>query len=155
MKRILVPMLAALFVAVSCNGQPKKETDNKGTTIHLTKEDFTKKVFDLETDSNELKYLGDKPAIIDFYADWCPPCKAIAPIMEELAAEYKDKIYVYKVNVNEESAISAAFNIQSIPTLMFIPLKGKPQVATGVMPKKEFVKIIESVLNVKPASDKQ
>lgn len=153
MKKIILPMLAFLFVAVSCSGQPNKDKDGKGGTIHLTKADFQKKVFDFEANGNELKYLGDKPAIIDFYADWCPPCKTIAPILEELAEEYKGKIYVYKVNVDDESAISAAFNIQSIPTLMFIPLKGKPQISVGAMPKKEFVKNIENVLGVKPAGE--
>lgn len=155
MKKIILPILAAMFVAVSCSGQTNKDKDGKGGTIHLTTADFQKKVFDLEAGGNELKYLGDKPAIIDFYADWCPPCKTIAPILEELAEEYKGRIYVYKVNVDKENALSAAFNIQSIPTLIFIPMKGKPQVSTGAMPKKEFVKNIENVLGVKPAGEKK
>ena len=115
-------------------------------TIHLSKSDFLTKVANYETTPNEWKYLGDKPAIVDFYASWCGPCKTIAPILEELAAEYGDQIYIYKVDTEEEQELAAAFGIRSIPTLMFIPMDGEPQMAQGAMPKASFKEAIEKVL---------
>jgi thioredoxin len=115
-------------------------------TIHLTKSDFLTKVANYETTPNEWKYLGDKPAIVDFYASWCGPCKTIAPILEELAAEYGDQIYIYKVDTEEEQELAAAFGIRSIPTLLFIPMDGEPQMAQGAMPKASFKEAIEKVL---------
>jgi thioredoxin len=115
-------------------------------TIHLSKSDFLTKVANYETTPNEWKYLGDKPAIVDFYASWCGPCKTIAPILEELAAEYGDKIYIYKVDTEEEQELAAAFGIRSIPTLLFIPMDGEPQMAQGAMPKASFKEAIEKVL---------
>ena len=115
-------------------------------TIELTKAEFLKKVVDYESNPKEWKYLGDKPAIIDFYADWCGPCKAVAPIMEELAEEYDGKIYVYKVNTGEEEELSALFGIRSIPSILFIPMEGKPQMAQGAMPKDTFKQAIEEIL---------
>lgn len=93
--------------------------------VHLTKEEFLKKVVDYENNPTEWKYLGDKPAIVDFYADWCGPCKMIAPILEELAAEYKDRIVIYKVNTEQEQELAAVFGIRSIPTLLFYPHAGR------------------------------
>ena len=107
--------------------------------IQLDSEGFTNKVADL---SKEWKYLGDKPAIVDFYADWCGPCKAIAPTLEEIAKEYAGQLYIYKVNVDEAPEIADAFNIRGIPTLLFIPMEGRYSVKAGNMPKEELVKII-------------
>ena len=115
-------------------------------TIHLTKDDFLKRVANFETNPTEWKYLGDKPAIVDFYAIWCGPCKMIAPILEELAEEYSDEIYIYKIDTEEEQDLSAAFGIRSIPSLLFVPMSGAPQMATGAMPKAEFKRAIEEVL---------
>ena len=115
-------------------------------TIHLTKAEFLKKVANYETNPNEWKYLGDKPAIVDFYASWCGPCKTIAPILEELAAEYGDKIYIYKIDTEEEEELAAAFGIRSIPSLLFIPMNGKPQMAQGAMPKSAFKDAINEIL---------
>lgn len=115
-------------------------------TIHLTKSEFLAKVADYETSPNEWKYLGDRPAVIDFYASWCGPCKMIAPILEELAAEYGDSIYVYKINTEEEQELAAAFGIQSIPTLLFVPMEGAPQMAQGAMPKNALKEAIDKVL---------
>lgn len=115
-------------------------------TIHITKNEFLAKVANYETDPTEWKYLGDKPAIIDFYADWCGPCKTIAPVLEELATEYEGKIYIYKVNTEEEQELAGAFGIRSIPSLLFVPMTGAPQMAQGAMPKASFKEAIENVL---------
>ncbi len=115
-------------------------------TIHLTKEEFLNKVVDFENNPDEWKYLGDKPALVDFYADWCGPCKSIAPVLEELAAEYEGQIYIYKVDTDAEQELAAAFGIRSIPTLLFIPMKGNPQVAQGALPKANLKKAIDEVL---------
>lgn len=114
-------------------------------TQHLTKETFLQKVFNYEK-NQEWKYEGDKPCIVDFYADWCGPCKMIAPILEELSEEYKDKIYIYKVNTEEELELSHVFGIRSIPTLLFVPLNDQPQIAMGAMPKQTLKQIIEDIL---------
>jgi thioredoxin len=115
---------------------------------HLTKDTFKEKVFDFET-NKDWKYEGTKPAIIDFYADWCGPCRMIAPVLEELKEEYADKLEIYKVNTEEERELSAMFGIQSIPSLLFVPLVGQPQMAMGALPKETFRQAIGDVLNIK------
>ncbi len=112
---------------------------------HLTKETFLQKIFDYEN-KEEWDYQGELPAIIDFYADWCQPCKIIAPILEELAQEYKGRIIIYKVDTEEEQELAAVFGIRSIPSLLFIPLNDKPQMAVGALPKDSFVEIIDDIL---------
>lgn len=147
-RAFLTIMIAATFFA--CGNAQTANTNNKneGTmkTIHITKADFLKKVANYETNPKEWKYLGDKPAIIDFYADWCGPCKRVAPILEELAAEYGDKIVIYKVDTDKEQELAAAFGISSIPSLLFVPMEGKPQMAVGAMGKADFKRAIETVL---------
>ena len=128
--------------SVKANRQAKKATK----TIHLTRAEFLKRVINYEANSKEWKYLGDKPAIIDFYATWCGPCKRIAPILDELAAEYEGKIYIYKIDTDKERELSTDFGIQSIPTIFFVPKKGDPKVAQGAMSKEELKKIIDSFL---------
>lgn len=113
--------------------------------VHLTTQDFKDKVFNYET-SKEWKYAGSLPAIIDFYADWCGPCKMVAPILEDLAKEYSGKIMVYKVDTENEQELAAVFGIQSIPTLLFVPKEGQPQAAMGALPKKTFEQVINDVL---------
>ena len=115
-------------------------------TIKLNKADFLSKVANYETSPSTWKYVGDKPALIDFYADWCAPCRAIAPVLEELAAEYDGKIYIYKVDTQSEEEISALFGIRSIPSLLFIPMDEMPQMAQGALPKHEFKKAIDDIL---------
>jgi len=113
--------------------------------VHLTTEDFKEKVFNYETEK-EWKYQGPLPAIVDFYADWCAPCRMVAPVLEDLAREYAGKITVYKVNTENEQELAAVFGIQSIPTLLFIPKEGQPQAAMGALPKETFEKVIKDVL---------
>lgn len=135
------------------NENQQNEQQSKTTTvmkpIHLTKAEFLKKVVDYEGNPTEWKYLGEKPAIIDFYASWCGPCKRVAPILDELAAEYGDKIDIYKINTEQEQELAAAFGIRSIPTLLFVPMEGKPQMVQGAIGKADFEKIIQEVLLAK------
>jgi len=100
---------------------------------HLTKETFLSKVFNYET-NKEWKFEGDKPCVIDFYADWCGPCKIVAPVLEELSREFEGKLDIYKVNTEEEQELAAVFGIRSIPSLLFIPAEGQPQMAMGALP---------------------
>ena len=116
-------------------------------TEHLTAESFRDKVFDYQN-NKEWKFEGDLPCIIDFYADWCGPCKIVAPVLEELAEEYEGKLNVYKVNTEEEHELSAIFGIQSIPSLLFVPRDGQPQMAMGALPKDTFKKAFKDVLSV-------
>ena len=113
--------------------------------VHLTAQDFKEKVFNYET-GKEWKYEGNLPAIIDFYADWCSPCKMVAPILEDLAREYSGKIMIYKVNTENEQELASVFGIQSIPTLLFVPKTGQPQAAMGALPRQTFEKVIQDVL---------
>jgi len=116
-------------------------------TEHLTTASFKKKVFNFET-NKEWKYEGDKPALVDFYADWCGPCKMVAPILEELSKEYDGKLNIYKVDTEVEKELAGVFGIQSIPSLLFIPLTGQPQMALGAIPKESFKKAFKEVLDV-------
>lgn len=135
------------------NENQQNEQQSKTTTvmkpIHLTKAEFLKKVVDYEGNPTEWKYLGEKPAIIDFYASWCGPCKRVAPILDELAAEYGDKIDIYKIDTEQEQELAAAFGIRSIPTLLFVPMEGQPQMVQGAIGKADFEKIIQEVLLAK------
>lgn len=115
-------------------------------TINLTKGGFERRVADLNNINSNWTFLGDKPALIDFYASWCGPCKALSPVLEELSEEYAGKVDIYKVNVDEEQALAEAFGIRSIPTLYFIPMKGQPQRAMGAMPKEQLKKMLDSII---------
>lgn len=114
---------------------------------HLTKETFKEKVFNYE-EKKEWDYEGDLPCIIDFYADWCMPCKMIAPVLDEISEEYKDKLHIYKINTEKEQELAAAFGVQSIPSLLFVPTEGQPQMATGALPKESLEQAMKDVLNV-------
>ncbi len=114
---------------------------------HLTMETFKEKVFNFEA-NKEWKYEGSVPCMIDFYADWCGPCKIVAPVLEELQKEYGDKIVIYKVNTEDEQQLAGMFGIQSIPSLLFVPVDGQPQMALGALPKPTFEKAIADVLKV-------
>jgi thioredoxin 1 len=114
---------------------------------YLTKETFLSKVFNFE-ENKEWKFEGSKPCIIDFYADWCGPCKMVAPILEELATEYEGKIDIFKVDTEQEQELAAAFGVRSIPSLLFVPKDGQPQMAMGALPKETFEKAFKDVLGV-------
>jgi thioredoxin len=114
---------------------------------HLTKETFLSKVFNYEK-NKEWKFEGEKPCIIDFYADWCGPCKMVAPVLEELAKDYEGKINVFKVNTEIEQELASAFGIRSIPSFLFVPADGQPQMAMGALPKETFIKAFKDVLGV-------
>jgi thioredoxin len=114
---------------------------------HLTKETFKEKVFNWE-ENKEWKYEGSVPCMIDFYADWCGPCKMVAPVLEELQKEYGDKLRIYKVDTEQEQELAGMFGIQSIPSLLFVPVDGQPQMAMGALPKDTFEKAITDVLKV-------
>jgi thioredoxin 1 len=116
-------------------------------TEQLTAETFRQKVFNYET-SRDWKYEGELPCIVDFYADWCGPCKMVAPILEELADEYAGKVNIYKVNTEDQRELAGIFGIQSIPSLLFIPKEGQPQMAMGALPKETFIKAFREVLKV-------
>jgi thioredoxin len=131
-------------ITVPGSGEGNPET--AGEPVHLTKAEFLTKVYDFEKNPSEWVYAGNKPCIIDFYADWCKPCKIIAPILTELAGKYKGELTVYKINVDEEKELAQFFGIQSIPTVLFCPVDGKPQMTQGALPKESFEKAINEVL---------
>jgi len=114
---------------------------------HLTLETFKEKVFNFEQ-NKEWKYEGEKPCLIDFYADWCGPCKMVAPVLEELQKEYGDNLVVYKIDTEDQRELAGLFGIQSIPSLLFVPVDGQPQMAMGALPKNSFEKAIADVLKV-------
>lgn len=156
MKKFLMVSLCVLAVNTACADSGKNsdkmekansmETTQNGQVVHLTKAEFLEKVYNFEKNPDAWKYEGDKPAIVDFYADWCGPCKMVAPVLEELAKEYAGQIVVYKINTDKERKLSAAFGIRSIPSLLFIPMEGTPQMAQGAMPKAELKRAINEVL---------
>ncbi|MBN1339540.1 MAG: thioredoxin [Bacteroidales bacterium] len=113
---------------------------------HLTVETFKEKVFNYEKNNEEWVFEGKRPCVIDFYADWCKPCKLIAPIMEELAQEYAGKVDIYKVNTDQQKELSALFGIRSIPSVLFCPMEGRPQMSTGALAKQTFKDVIDEFL---------
>jgi len=113
----------------------------------LTKNSFLEKVFNYEQ-NKEWKFEGNLPCIIDFYADWCGPCKMVEPVLQELAQEYQGKLNIYRVDTGAQQELAAAFGIQSIPSLLFVPLKDKPQMAAGALPKNTLKKAISEILNI-------
>ena len=138
---------ATLGIDINDRDQPKV-TDKP---VHLTKQDFLEKVMNYEKNQTEWVYEGDLPAIVDFYADWCGPCRAAAPVLEELAKEYEGKIYIYKVDTEKEKELAGVFGIQSIPAFLFVPQDGKPTMSNGIAQtpegtKKMFKQMIDQIL---------
>lgn len=144
MKKITAGLLCSLAL-LACQAQPAKTKK----VIELNQTEFLKQVADYKTSPNEWNYLGKKPALIEFYAPWCGPCKTLAPILEKVAGQYAEQIVVYKIDVDKEPELSKQFKIQSIPTLLFIPLEGEPQLVIGAMEQEHLTQTIEEVL-IKP-----
>ncbi len=144
MRKITI-FFAALMVIVSVSAEEPKEKKT-AKPIELTKVTFLEKVFDYEKNPEVWSYNGDKPAIVDFYADWCGPCRITSPILAELAAEYGGEIYIYKINVDRETELAGLFGVRSIPMFLFIPMNENPQVGMGALPKKSFREVIDTFL---------
>ncbi|MBC8595054.1 redoxin domain-containing protein [Oscillospiraceae bacterium N12] len=153
MKKVLslvaLVMISVIIYAFNDEGakvnQESKNEVKDSEVVVMDKDMFIKDVFDYQT-SQEWKYKGDKPAIIDLYADWCGPCRSTAPIMKSLAKEYAGKIVIYKVNVDKEKELAALFNATSIPLFVFIPMKGEPQLFRGAADKATYKKAIDEFL---------
>jgi len=147
---ILVSLSLMLFFCNCSAGnsdKPKNKTDESGSVIVMTNESFKQNIFNYEA-NKEWKYEGELPVIIDFYANWCGPCKQLSPRVEEIAKEYAGKIVVYKVDTDVEQLLSQNMGISSLPTLVFIPVSGQPQATMGALPKESLVKVINEVLLV-------
>jgi thioredoxin 1 len=146
-------IIIAVFVSMafySCSQTPKKQEekkDAKAQVVHINTEQFKKLVFNFEA-NKEWKFEGTTPCIIDFYADWCGPCKALSPRLEELAKQYGGKLIVYKVNTDQEQVLAQAMGIQSLPTLLFVPKTGQPQGSVGLLSKESLEKAVKEVLMV-------
>ena len=156
MKRILlITFLLFSLLLNACNNNGVDGPDNKGPAFkdgvvnQMSTQMFNKLIWDYKANPKEFTFSGDIPVIIDFYADWCRPCRMVAPIMEEFAKEYSGRIRVYKVNTDAEQELAQLFQIRSIPAVMFIPKTGKPQMSVGALPKDAFKKLINDVLLIK------
>jgi thioredoxin len=143
MRKFFLIAMVILATAFTANAQEeKKESQVK----QLTYNEFLKKIWNFENNPNTFIYKGKLPAIVDFYADWCGPCRRVAPIMEKLAEEYDGRLLVYKVNVDQEKDLASAFQVKSIPMVLFIPLEGQPMMQVGALPEEGYKKVIEEQL---------
>ena len=133
-------LLSIVFLGIGLSSNAQK-------TIHLNESTFKEKVFDYEK-NKEWKFEGDKPVIVDFYADWCGPCKRVAPTLDELAKEYEGELVIYKVNTDKNPNVSRAFGISGIPAFLFVPKTGTPSMASGALPKETFVRAITEILKI-------
>lgn len=143
MRKTILLAMVILATAFTANAQDKKE---ESKVKQLTYKEFTKKVWDFKKDPSTFVYKGKLPAVIDFYADWCGPCRRVAPIMEKLATEYDGKLLVYKINVDQEKDLASAFQVKSIPMVLFIPMEGQPMMQVGAMQEAEYKKVVEEHL---------
>jgi len=173
MKKTLLSIIALSFLFLSCNNgsansldreegtattetskpaaRDESQSADSGKPVKLTKQDFLEKVMNYEKNRTEWVYEGDKPALIDFYADWCGPCRMAAPVLEELAKEYEGRIHIYKVDTEKERELAAVFGIQSIPSFLFVPVEGRPSMSNGIAQtpeatKEMFRQMIEQIL---------
>lgn len=150
MNRLLI-IITLFLLLPGCNTKKNRSDENsderniKGIAVYLTEQTFKDQIFNYEKNS-EWKYEGTKPAVIDFYADWCAPCRELSPLLEEVAAEYGDKIILYKIDTEKEKNLSQVLGIEALPTLLFIPLTGKPQVSMGLVSKEVLKQSINQIL---------
>ena len=144
---IILPLMFNECKADNPASPPKTNSTVNGV-VPMTNETFKKLVFNYDK-NKEWKFEGNKPAIIDFYADWCPPCRQLSPLVEEIAKEYEGRIDVYKVDTDKEKTLAQALGITNLPTLLFIPAEGKPQMTMGALPKDNLVKAINEILLIK------
>lgn len=143
MKKSILIAMAVMVFGLTVNAQEEKK---ESKVQHLTYKEFLKKIWDFEKSPNTFVYKGKLPAIVDFYADWCGPCRRVAPIMEKLAEEYDGKLLIYKVNTQNETGLANAFQIRSIPTVLFIPMEGQPMMQVGALPEEGYRQVIEQHL---------
>lgn len=151
MKQLGIATLVVVMSIVACSSGTGEKEETSGKTIQLNKQMFLEQIMDYEKNTEEWIYKGDKPGLVDFYADWCRPCKITSPILDELAKEYEGKIHIYKVNVDKERELAAVFGVQSIPTFLFMPKEGMPTISAGIaqtpeQTKEMFRKQIEEIL---------
>lgn len=151
-RKILLSLIISSVIFVTCRSENRSSSSVDKTAnsevIQMTNATFKKEIYNYETDKS-WKYEGSKPAIIDFYADWCGPCRQLSPIVEDIAKEYAGKIVVYRVNTDQESVLAQNMGISALPTLLFIPAKGTPQISTGLIPRESLIKAINDVLLIK------
>ena len=140
---ILLSAVMTVILSAICSGQDRLP---KGAPVEMNKEMFLERITDYKNNPDEFKYLGDKPALIDFYATWCGPCKQVAPIVADLAKEFSGRIRVYKIDIDKEPELAKLFGIQSIPSFLFIPKKGEPKMVVGAMDRKTFREAINANL---------
>jgi thioredoxin len=172
MKKIGYFSVIIIFLFISCkgntggkNGNPSSQSESNeavsgigkteslsGKPERLTEKTFKLKVMDYEKNPQQWVFAGDKPTIVDFYADWCRPCRMVSPILEELAVEYEGKINIYKVDTDDQRELAAVFGITSLPTVLFIPMQGKPSSQLGALPKESYKKIIDEFLLKTPST---
>lgn len=133
-----------LVATLTAFGKVPQQNQAMGHVKHISQKEFTQLVADYT--QQKWEYKGSKPAIVDFYANWCGPCRALAPVLEQVATEYKDSIVVYKVDVDDEKELAAAFGIRSIPTLLFIPMKGEPRITLGALNRKDLTEMVKKHL---------
>ena len=145
MKKTIIFSIVLIIACVTAFAQEKESK-----VQHITYQDFIKKIWDFEKSPDTFVYKGKTAAIVDFYANWCGPCRRVAPIMEKLAEEYDGRLAVYKVNVDDEKALASAFQVRSIPTVLFIPLEGQPMMQVGALSEQDYKKVVEEKLLGKP-----
>lgn len=150
--RITLTLFLSAVLFLNCKSEKPDSLSSKNSSgsvvVELTTATFKKMVYNFDL-NKEWKFEGDKPAIIDFYADWCGPCRQLSPLVEEVAKEFEGKIVVYKINTDNENALAQSLGIKGLPTLLFIPVKGSPRASIGLIPKESLIKAVNEVLLIK------
>lgn len=150
-RMIFIVIASIVLLTTACSNTTGKETNDKlsqepGKVEYLTYDTFIQKVWNFEANPQQWVYEGELPALIDFYADWCAPCRKIAPIMDKLAKDYEGRVKIYKIDVDKEQRLASVFQVRSIPSILFTPTSGQPMMQAGAMTEEMYVKIIEEQL---------